>query len=366
MEPMANDTQASLAHLSVGAARRIGIYCDLGQRVGAGHFVRCAALGAALRRRGAQVDIVADFADAPWAATQAAALGLCARHGSTPAAMALLALAQRWDALVVDSYLATSADFEAVAVPMAVIDDDAARVLPARLVVNQNLTATICDYHGWPAPTILRGPQNALLRPQIVDSRPLAYQPRDWTGRPRRVLLVLGGTDAAAGVVNLARLLIAAFEPVSMRVIASTPQARAALDALPMAKGSSMDASLPVLDIDRWMRWADLVVSAAGSTIWELCCVGAPMALVTVAANQNRNYELACDAGLAIGLGRLADVLAGHLDTALRSIDADRANAVGLRAWHTVDGGGADRVADAVLALAATREAISLNEASHG
>jgi hypothetical protein len=98
------------------------------------------------------------------------------------------------------------------------------------------------------------------------------------------------------------------------------------------------------------MTWADLVLSAAGTTVWELCCVGAPMALVTVAENQLRNYELVLEAGLAIGLGRLADI--GALAALPARLGTPAINDLGGRAWKTVDGAGADRVARAVRSLA--------------
>ena len=34
------------------------------------------------------------------------------------------------------------------------------------------------------------------------------------------------------------------------------------------------------------MAWADVAISAAGSTAWELACMGLPAALIVVAENQ--------------------------------------------------------------------------------
>jgi spore coat polysaccharide biosynthesis predicted glycosyltransferase SpsG len=196
---------------------------------------------------------------------------------------------------------------------------------------------------------VLRGPEYALLRPRIVAARPPVFTERDWSGRPQKVVVVLGGTDAGDGVTTLARLALSCLGPVELRVIAPHAAALSAVRSVPVPAGSSLDASLPVLDIERLMTWADLVLSAAGTTVWELCCVGAPMALVTVAGNQIRNYELVLEAGLATGLGSIADLKGlAALPAVLRT---PAVNETGARAWKTVDGMGTDRVAAAVLAL---------------
>jgi UDP-N-acetylglucosamine:LPS N-acetylglucosamine transferase len=137
---------------------------------------------------------------------------------------------------------------------------------------------------------------------------------------------------------------------VELRVIAPDATALEAVRALDVPAGSSVEASLPVLDVEKLMTWADVVLSAAGTTVWELCCVGTPMALVIVADNQARNYELVLAAGLAAGLGRLPEVVGGQLAALPAVLRTTGVNALGARAWKTVDGLGADRVARAVLA----------------
>jgi spore coat polysaccharide biosynthesis predicted glycosyltransferase SpsG len=318
----------------------VGIYCDLGPSLGAGHFVRCSALGAALVAEGARVEIVADFASVPWAAEQAADLGLAAIQGLIPDAVAR---ASAWDVAVVDSYLASASDFAGLPVPLAAIDDEDRRPLPAALVVNQNLNAPECLYSGWPAESVLRGPAYALVRPRIRAARPPSYSERDWSGRPQRVLVVLGGTDAGGGAATVAALALSALAPVDLRVISPRP-----LGALPVPPGSSLEVTGTVLAVEELMTGADLVLSAAGTTIFELCCLGVPMALAVAADNQLPNYGHVLRDGLGAGLGRVGEItsLPGELrDPALL-------NAHGKAAYATVDGLGAARVAEAVLALA--------------
>jgi RimJ/RimL family protein N-acetyltransferase len=91
----------------------------------------------------------------------------------------------------------------------------------------------------------------------------------------------------------------------------------------------------------------DLVVSAAGTSVWELCCLGIPMALVCAVENQRRGYDrvLAHAAAEGLGIGGLdsqATERLAHLldDPALRRSSADRAATL-------VDGRGASRIVNA-------------------
>ena len=51
------------------------------------------------------------------------------------------------------------------------------------------------------------------------------------------------------------------------------------------------------------MAWADLAVSAAGTTCWELAFMGLPMLLVVLADNQRPNATCLDELGVAGNLG---------------------------------------------------------------
>ena len=82
------------------------------------------------------------------------------------------------------------------------------------------------------------------------------------------------------------------------------------------------------------MAAADVVVTAAGTSTWELCALRRPMALVAAVDNQRAGHDRVVAAGGAVGLGGLADLAdvdatAARLrplltDAALRRRVADR------------------------------------------
>jgi spore coat polysaccharide biosynthesis predicted glycosyltransferase SpsG len=97
------------------------------------------------------------------------------------------------------------------------------------------------------------------------------------------------------------------------------------------------------------------VLSAAGTTTWELLVLGACTALVCVADNQASGYQRAVTAGAAAGIGMLSDLVRDPA-AATRTLaqllrDPHARAALSRRAWHLVDGRGRQRVADALLAL---------------
>lgn len=96
----------------------------------------------------------------------------------------------------------------------------------------------------------------------------------------------------------------------------------------------------------RLLAGATVVVSAAGSTSWELCALGRPSLLVAVADNQEPVGAALADAGAARYLGVLDDVERADLAGAVTDLVTDAGARAGLarRADALVDGLGADRV----------------------
>jgi spore coat polysaccharide biosynthesis predicted glycosyltransferase SpsG len=62
-----------------------------------------------------------------------------------------------------------------------------------------------------------------------------------------------------------------------------------------------------VSDVPGLLAWADLVVSAAGTTCWELAYLGVPMVLVAIADNQLGIASTLAGRGIAIDVGWYSD-----------------------------------------------------------
>jgi spore coat polysaccharide biosynthesis predicted glycosyltransferase SpsG len=99
------------------------------------------------------------------------------------------------------------------------------------------------------------------------------------------------------------------------------------------------------------MLWADLAITAAGSTCWELACLGIPAITIATAENQRSLAGALSRAGIAHFAGWHEELssrdLAGMIDSLLFS--GYRRLKMRQHGRELVDGLGAHRVVSALL-----------------
>lgn len=105
------------------------------------------------------------------------------------------------------------------------------------------------------------------------------------------------------------------------------------------------------------MTRASLAVTTAGSTCWELACLGVPMVTVVAAPNQGPVARTLMAAGAGEGAGAVDDALDMRLREQVVGILAEgvRRERMGARGRDLVDGLGAVRVARAISARSLSR-----------
>ena len=323
------------------------VVCDAAPSTGLGHFVRCTALAAALAGRDAEVRFLLPEDTVPTAVDRVHDAGWSAAVGSWDPS-AVVTAAGPGALVVVDSYRVDGGWIDALADlvgrasgRLAVVDDAADRAFRADLVVNQNVGAERLRYPG--AGLVLTGPRYALLRPRFPQLREQALAALDGLpDRPRTVLVLFGGTDSTGMAAIGARAALRAFPDARVRAVlpSGAPPGEPGIEWLHHVE-----------DIAPEMLAADLVVSAGGTTVWELCCLARPAAVVAVAGNQLPTYQLlgAQGAILPVGDAPIHDVdeLAGRLRRAVAPPGTLRTT--GATAAGITDGLGAERVAAALL-----------------
>ena len=106
------------------------------------------------------------------------------------------------------------------------------------------------------------------------------------------------------------------------------------------------------------MTKASLAVTAAGTTCWELACLGIPMVTVVAAANQVPVARTLRAAGASEYAGEVDDALDARLRERVVDLLADDAKRrrMAARGRDLVDGRGAARVARAISARVLARE----------
>ncbi|MEU0264575.1 spore coat protein [Nocardioides sp. NPDC006303] len=347
--------------MSVGSVEAEGLcvamVCDAGPDVGIGHVMRCLALGEELVARGVRVVMVADLDRVPWAAEQVRRRGIeIASPGDVGDVRGVLTRLEP-SSVVVDSYLLPASVYADLRErwPLLVLTDGDPRGRVADLYLDQNLGA---EASAWALPEGARhlgGLDYAQQRREIVRQRPSAPKAAADEHTPLRVLAFFGGTDAFGVSPRVVRLVARAGIAVELTAVAATPELAEEIAGIVPAPGQTVHVIGPTDTLAELVADSDVVLSAAGTSAWELFCLGAAVGFVCVADNQKDAYVRMDQDRLAVGIAALADLEGDSADAVARMRDllGDVRLRERLRAacWAMVDGRGPERVADALLAL---------------
>lgn len=307
-----------------------------GDRVrGLGHVSRCSAYAEEWRRRGGRVAWVLDGDDVavrmigedqeirslPW------------QDNPTEALMGLAAALA-----LVDSYSATVDVLETVArmADATIFIDDLRRAYPAGLVVHPAPDPAPPS----PVPSDwLEGPSWQPLRASFWDLEP----------RPparaaiERILLVFGGGDLRRIGTAMARLALDVCPDAGIDLVLGAGQ-----DTPPPRPGITVHQTIGAAAMARLMLQADVAISGAGQTVFELARCGTPTMMVGIADNQRANLDRWPDLCGFIDAGSWeADDLEPRVRAGLLSLsEASVRQAVSQRAQAIVDGQGVRRLFD--------------------
>lgn len=337
--------------------RHVAIVCDIGSRVGSGHAMRCLALAEELLPRGVAVTYASDVSAVPWVHDRILASGVEIGDAvREPGDLAAIGTTLDVDGVIVDSYT-LGADAHAAlrssGLPVLAVVDHDLRGAVADLYLDQNIGSEE-DAVALRRGTRLAGLKYALMRDEILQRRPAGAPTARDVATPR-VFGIFGGTDPAGAGPLVAQALADTGRAFDATIVTARPELVSEIGAVRLRPDQSLTTIGPTDRLADHVVASDMVVSAAGSSAWELLCLGAATGLVCVADNQAVGYARAGARGVGVGLGhadRGPDFVAAAVEP-LRAMLTD----AGLRSrsaqagWRLVDGRGRQRVADAFTAL---------------
>lgn len=222
-----------------------------------------------------------------------------------------------------------------------------AGVYYADVVLNQNIYAQEQFYtRRAPHTHLLLGSRYTLLRREFW--RWQRWQ-RVVSKRARKILVSLGGGDCSGGTLKVARALHEVGAAHDLEVLILIGAANPHYESL---RHATEDSCFP-LRIERWvsdmpalLEWADVAISAGGTTCWELAFMGLPALTIIMADNQLLVANALAEANVVRNLGRHETLERDDLVSALLSLLSDfplRAE-MSQRGRTLVDGKGAERV----------------------
>jgi UDP-2,4-diacetamido-2,4,6-trideoxy-beta-L-altropyranose hydrolase len=337
------------------------IRADANAEMGTGHLMRCLALGQAWKDIGGKVTFVTGCTNEQLLQRLYGESFIIHRlERSYPEAQdlqvtqqLLARLSGAW--LVIDGYHFDSAYQQEVkrnGYPLLVIDDMAH--LPhyySDIVLNQNIQPRNLSYSCEPYTKLLLGPSYVLLRREFLKWRGWK---RNVPSVARRVLVTMGGGASHAAiekVIQALKELSHSEMEVSIVVGPANPYFE-----LIKSEISSFPCKvhlLPSVDnMAELMAWADVAVSAAGSTSWEIAYMQLPSVLLILADNQKPIAEELDQIHAAVNLGWAREVLVDSLRRNLFGLleSSTLRREMSCESKRLIDGNGARRVIQALQA----------------
>lgn len=332
------------------------IRADASPAIGSGHVMRCLALAKAWQNSGGSVRFLS-AENIPALEERLESEGMAVNRisalpGSTSDAHLTASDAQRMDAswVVVDGYRFEPDYIRAVksgGAKVLFLDDDGRfSSYPSDAVLNQNICADSAMYKNkGPLTRLLLGSEYVLLRPEFLVETETHQQP----AIARNVLLTMGGSDP---------------EKVTSKVLTALSGVKRDLEAKVVIGGGnpwyeelrSLASSLPLkvepirspASMAPLMTWADVAISGAGGTCWELTYLGVPSIVIALSPDQQGIATGLAERGIAISLGWYANLSEQLIVQTLEDLmaDYDQRCAMSERGRKLVDGRGAERVVE--------------------
>jgi UDP-2,4-diacetamido-2,4,6-trideoxy-beta-L-altropyranose hydrolase len=335
---------------------KLFIRVDASIQIGTGHVMRCLALAQVWRDAGGQAIFIM-ATETPDFKTWLNAEGMEVIHlpieiGSPEDAKETAKLARQFDAswVVVDGYNFGAKYQEIIKeskLQLLFIDDYGhAKQYHADIVLNQNIHAyEILYINRQPYTQLLLGTSYSLLRREF-------WQWRGWKRSlpliAKKLLVTLGGADPD----NVTLKVIEGLQQVEVEGLEAVVVVGTSNPHYEQLRSVSQESRFPihlkrnVMNMPELMAWADVAVTAGGSTCWELAFMGLPSMILILADNQRAIAEKLQLMEVVVNLGWHENVSAVEIasEVAQLVIATERREKMTRCSQELVDSQGSSRV----------------------
>lgn len=234
--------------------------------------------------------------------------------------------------------------------PLLVIDDMAhLDHYHADVVLNQNIHAEQLNYSCDSDTRLLLGTDYVLLRREF-------WPWRDWEREipdvARKVLVTLGGSDPDNQTLKVIQAL-RQIEVADLEAVVIVGGSNPHFESLQSAVQGSAAIRLVrnVTNMPELMAWADIAVTAGGSTCWELAFMELPGEIIVLADNQVQSSKILGEQGYFVYLGNGRMLTTKEIQSSLSSLvmDCVQREQLRQRCNRLVDGQGVSRIINYLL-----------------
>lgn len=357
------------------------IRADATVSMGTGHIMRCIALGQAWKKQGGDVTFIS-HSPSKAITNRLDAEGfdlirikrICPDTQDIEATLNILcnpdlytknqaAYGGQW--VVLDGYHFTPDYQKAITdkgFNLLVIDDyNHLDQYHATILLNQNIASDQYHYACPDDTTKLLGTEYIMLRSEFLTAKPIQK-----SACAQNILITMGGSDPN----NITLKVIAAIKEIThpdlkFKIIVGPENPNTGYLKTTFSSQDSTIELIENADMPQMMAWADLALTAGGSTCWELCYMAVPFIIITVAQNQ---IKLSCaleQAGAAVCMGKDACVTPQNIkDRLLMMIrDPEKLEKMKQLGTRLVDGKGSSRIIRAMVGTKIVLRSARINDA---
>lgn len=217
-------------------------------------------------------------------------------------------------------------------------------------ILNQNINAEELDHKCPPETVALLGTKYTMLRQEFLKRQDRQHEIAEIA---QKILITMGGSDFQNQTLKAIRAIEKlAIKNLQIRaVVGSSNPHLAELEKIIENSSAHIELIRNAENMAELMNWADLAISAAGSTCWELCFMGVPTVLIVTADNQIDLAEGLGETDFAENLGWFEKVSVEDVADTLSQIlpDKQRRKKMSKTGQTIVDGKGTKRIIDILI-----------------
>ena len=332
------------------------IRADANEHIGTGHVMRCLSVARAFVDKGEKVIFVTADHRGDALIKQQGFETVCLDSDWTnmeSERVDEVVKAYKPNLLLLDSYYVTEAYINSLSkiVRTAYFDDLNVQRWNVDFLINYNIFASVFDYSRYDGTKtkLLLTPQYAPLRDEFKNC------PKHKTESVSDILVSAGGADPEHITEKIMAGICPGMGEIRFHFIVGALNPRLE-DIKNLAKGKdNVILHINEKHMSDLMKDCDIAISAAGTTLYELCATGTPTITYTLADNQLVAAEQFDKQGIMLSAGdcRGADEFIDRVKACIEKLtgDMELRRVLSEKMQHLVDGNGANRIADALLGV---------------
>lgn len=333
------------------------IRADANEVIGSGHVMRCLAIAEELKRQGEDVTFLIADERSKKMIVEKGFLVICLHSIWNDLEQELDSLLriigeEKITLLMIDSYYVTEYYLWELRryTQLVYIDDLNTFLYPVDLLINYNIYSSQLDYEkcykrAGLFTKFLLGCEYVPLREEFRD---VCHTKKE---QVFRVMVTSGGTDSYNVIGNLLEVLCLQewFADIQYDIIVGRFNQNREMLEEKWKLYENIHFFYNVPNMSEYMKQCDIAVTAAGSTVYELCACGVPSIIYTFADNQLAIARTVSEMGLLPWVGDVRENMKSCMDNIISEIenlknDKGNRNRQSQNMTHLVDGKGCARI----------------------